>query len=84
MRSIYATHVQMNCVTGASLHPCYFGFEGMVFNHNNKISTETTAPMAADKEAVVLSRVHACTNLCVSCPHEVIVYSVLKHIYGPL
>ena len=35
--------------------------------------------MAADKEAFGLSRV-TCTNLSVSCPYEIIVYSVIKHI----
>ena len=34
--------------------------------------------MAADKEAVGLSRVHIPS---VSCPYEIIVYSVLKHIH---
>ena len=36
--------------------------------------------MAADKEAVGLSRVHVYMNLSVSCPYEITVYSVLEHI----
>ena len=42
----------------------------------NKIAIQATAQMAADKEA---SRESTCVNLSVSCPHEIIVYSVLKH-----
>ena len=46
----------------------------------NKIAIQATAQMAADKEAVGLSRVNMPTNLSVSCPYEVIIYSVPKHI----
>ena len=35
--------------------------------------------MAADKDALAY-RESTCTNLSVSCPYEIIIYSVLKHI----
>ena len=44
----------------------------------NKIAIQATAQMATDKEAVSLSRVHM--YLSVSCPYEILVYSVLKHV----
>ena len=37
--------------------------------------------MAADKEAVDISRVHIHESNCISCPYEIIVYYVVKHIY---
>ena len=46
----------------------------------NKNAIQAIAQMAADKEAVGLNRDFICTNLSVSCPYEIIVYSVLKHI----
>ena len=42
----------------------------------NNIAIQARVKMAADKEAVGLS---TCTNLSVSCPYKIIVYSVLKH-----
>ena len=46
------------------------------FNIN---AIQATAQMAVDKEAVGLSRVHMYES-SVSCPYEIIVYSVLRHI----
>ena len=43
----------------------------------NKIATQSTAQMAADKEAVGLSRVLS-LNLTVSCPYEIIVHSKFR------
>ena len=45
----------------------------------NKIAIQATAQMAAEKEPLAY-RESTCTNLSVSCPHYIIVYSVLKHI----
>ena len=45
----------------------------------NKIAIQARAQMAADKEAVGLSRVHMYESKCIL-PYEIIVYSVLKHI----
>ena len=46
-----------------------------------KIATQATALMAADKEAVGLSRVHMNEPKCIlPCLYEIIVYTVLKHI----
>ena len=44
----------------------------------NKIAILATAHMAADKEAI-----HRLKTLSVSCPYEIIVYSVLTHINTP-
>ena len=41
----------------------------------NKIAIQARAQMAADPY-----RESTCTNLSVSCPYEIIAYSVLKHI----
>ena len=43
----------------------------------NTIVIKARAQMTADKEAVGLQRVHM--NLSESCPHEILVYYVLKH-----
>ena len=46
----------------------------------NKIAIQAAADVAADKEAVVLSRVHMYESKCILCPYEILVYSVLIHI----
>ena len=47
----------------------------------NKIAIEATAQIAADNEAVAFSRVHM-YELSVSCPYEIIIYHVLKHMHA--
>ena len=52
----------------------------IIFNNIfNNSAIQARTEMAADKEAVGLPRVHV-WNLSVSCPYEIIVYSVLKLI----